>query len=118
MADLAKQLKIKAGALRRNIKDVDFAHKEVAREQKRFDEEPSEDKKVLLRRVIDECAGMIPHNMKRVENTASDLEEFLAANEDELKVAMPAPEGAEAGSEHPDVAEAKKLLEAARDLQA
>jgi hypothetical protein len=112
MSDIEKQLKIKVGALRRNLKDVDVAHKEVAREQARFETCEDEDKKVQLKRVIDECASMIPLNMKRVENSSSDLEEFLAANAEEIGT-LPAPEGAE---KHPLVVEAAELLAAAEKL--
>ena len=112
MADIEKQLKIKVGALRRNIKDVEVAHKEVAKEQARFEACADEDKKVQLKRVIEECASMIPLNQKRVENSASDLEEFLGANEEEV-AALPAPEGAE---KHPLVVEAAELLAAAEKM--
>lgn len=106
MADIEKQLKIKVGTLRRNLKDVEVAHREVAREQARLDVEEDPDKKVQYRRVIDECASMIPINTGRVNSSAEDLEEFLAANQEEI-AALAKPEGAE---EHPLVKEAAELL--------
>jgi hypothetical protein len=118
MADLAKQLKIKSGALRRNIKDIDVAHKEIAREQARLDAEADEDKKVQLRRVIEECSSMLPLGMKRVQNTMNDLEEFLAGNEEELAATLVKPAGAAADDVHPDVAEAKRLISEADALLA
>ena len=108
-ADIGKQLKIKVGALRRNLNDLAYCHKEIEREQARLSGEPDDDKKLQLAKVVAECERMLPLNIKRDENTASDLEEFLAANADELPPAVE-------GKPHADVAEAAELLKQAAAL--
>lgn len=80
-ANTLKQLKVKTGSLKRNVKDLEYAEKELAKEQKRlegFEAEKDEDKIRQQKKVLDETNQMIPISIQRLKATFEDVSQFSA----------------------------------------
>lgn len=74
-----KMLKIKVNALRRTVKDLNYAKSEVIRETERLEtfkvENP--DKISQQENVIGEAKMMVPHAENRIRTSIKDLQTFL-----------------------------------------
>ena len=81
--DETRQLKIKTGTLKRNIKDLLYSQKEVAKEQDRlrtFVEERDENKIHQQKKVVQESESAVPRSKERIVSSLKDLEEFMQQN--------------------------------------
>eukprot|EP01006_Ploeotia_vitrea_P021747 TRINITY_DN54170_c0_g1_i1.p3 TRINITY_DN54170_c0_g1~~TRINITY_DN54170_c0_g1_i1.p3 ORF type:complete len:114 (+),score=36.79 TRINITY_DN54170_c0_g1_i1:121-462(+) len=82
-----KQLKIKGGTLRRNLKDLQMAQKEVEQEEARlakFQQEGKEEAALKQQRaVIDDSRQMVPEARKRIAKAAGDLQTLFDAADKE-----------------------------------
>eukprot|EP00906_Rhabdomonas_costata_P004107 RCo006143 len=89
MSQAQKQLKIKSGSLKRNIKDLEAAQKEVAQETARlqkFTSEGADEAKLKQQRnCIDEAQAQIHDCKTRITKSCADLKEFLSSNTEELQ---------------------------------
>jgi hypothetical protein len=82
MSQAAKQLKVKVGTLRRNLKDLDVTQREAAKEVDRLEKFRAEGKDDAAlkqqQHCLDEARAGIPDAQKRIGAAAADLREFLA----------------------------------------
>ncbi|KAG5471122.1 hypothetical protein CUR178_02433 [Leishmania enriettii] len=74
-----KTLRIKVSALKRNIKDLEFAKREVEQELQRLDSlrQIAPDRVPQQTKVIDEAKMMVPHSVNRIMAAVKDLSEYL-----------------------------------------
>ncbi|KAG5470706.1 hypothetical protein LSCM1_01952 [Leishmania martiniquensis] len=74
-----KTLRIKVNALKRNLKDLEFAKREVQQELQRLDtlRESAPDRIPQQTKVIDEAKMMVPHSVNRIMAAVKDLSEYL-----------------------------------------
>ncbi|KAG5494855.1 hypothetical protein JIQ42_02471 [Leishmania sp. Namibia] len=74
-----KMLRIKVSALKRNIKDLEFAKREVEQELQRLDSlrQIAPDRVPQQTKVIDEAKMMIPHSVNRIMAAVKDLSEYV-----------------------------------------
>ncbi|EAN83488.1 putative tubulin binding cofactor A-like protein [Trypanosoma cruzi] len=81
---LVKSLRIKVNTLKRNLKDFEFAKKEVIRETSRLEsiKENNPERVKQQEGVLGEAQMMVPHSENRVRTALKDLKEFL--NEEDL----------------------------------
>ena len=80
-ANTLKQLKVKTGSLKRNVKDIEYAEKELVKEQKRladFEAENDDDKVRQQKKVLDESNQMLPISIQRLKATFEDVSQFSA----------------------------------------
>jgi hypothetical protein len=78
-ASTLKQLKVKVGSLKRNVKDIEYAEKELDKEGKRLAEYEAandEDKVFQQKKVVDEFHKMIPINMQRLKTLFEEASQF------------------------------------------
>jgi tubulin-specific chaperone A len=77
---VTKQLKIKTGTLKRNVKDLAFANSEVAKEEARLVKILADDpeKESQQKNVIQEARMMVPLAKNRIRTSLNELQEFLA----------------------------------------
>ena len=75
-----RNLKIKTGILKRNIKDLAFTKAEVERETLRLNKVTADDPEKISQQnnVIQEAKMMIPLAENRVRTSLQDLKDFLA----------------------------------------
>eukprot|EP00759_Apiculatamorpha_spiralis_P034576 PhF_6_TR35557/c0_g1_i1/m.51792/K17292/TBCA; tubulin-specific chaperone A len=94
--DVAKTLKVKTGALKRIIKDYEYAVKELEREEKRLVEitakhsgEDGEAYRIRQQQtVVQESTKMVPEAKGRLIKAHQDLQDYVAReglDKDELK---------------------------------
>lgn len=74
-----KALRIKVSALRRTIKDLLYAKREVERETARLEQVRSTDPDRVSQqeKVIDEARMMVPHSENRIMSSVNDLLDFI-----------------------------------------
>ncbi|ESL08280.1 tubulin binding protein cofactor A-like protein [Trypanosoma rangeli SC58] len=74
-----KTLKIKVNTLKRNMKDLEFAKKEVICETARLEsiKQDNPERVNQQENVIGEAQMMVPHSENRVRAALKDLKEFL-----------------------------------------
>ncbi|ORC87383.1 tubulin binding cofactor A-like protein [Trypanosoma theileri] len=79
-----KNLRIKVSGLKRNIKDLEFAKKEVVRETTRLEtiKQSDPDRVPQQQNVLEEAQMMVPHSENRIRTAIKDLRDFL--NEEDL----------------------------------
>ena len=78
-ANTLKQVRIKTGALKRNVKDIEFAEKELAKEQERlagFEAANDEDKVRQQKKVLDETNKMIPLGIQRLKASFEEVSQL------------------------------------------
>lgn len=78
-ANTLKQLKVKVGSLKRNVKDIEYAEKELEKEQKRLAEYEATndaDKIFQQKKVLDEVNQMIPINNQRLKTMFEEVSQF------------------------------------------
>eukprot|EP01027_Heterolobosea_sp_BB2_P027175 GEZU01042426.1.p2 GENE.GEZU01042426.1~~GEZU01042426.1.p2 ORF type:complete len:121 (-),score=57.26 GEZU01042426.1:113-475(-) len=84
--DLIKQLKIKTGAVKRGLKELQSYQKEEIRERERLrkmeEEGVEEGRRQQQITVIDETTQMIPNCRNRVEKSYNELKNFVTENEE------------------------------------
>ncbi|KEG08763.1 tubulin binding cofactor A-like protein [Trypanosoma grayi] len=78
-----KALRIKVSGLKRNLKDLEFAKKEVVRETERLEsiKQNDPDRVKQQENVLGEAQMMIPHSENRVRAAIKDLKDFLQEND-------------------------------------
>jgi|UniRef100_A0A7S4G5U4 tubulin-specific chaperone A len=90
MSAVVKQLKIKTGTLKRNIKDLEMAKKEAARELERMEKFKAENKSDTdlkqQQNCIDEAEQMIPDAKRRIAKAYDDLKQLMDKSKDEADV--------------------------------
>jgi tubulin-specific chaperone A len=89
---ITKQVKIKTGTVKRNVKDLAFANSEVAKEEARLHKILSDDpeKEKQQKNVIQEAKMMVPLAKNRIRTSLGELRDFLAnetIESEELKAA-------------------------------
>eukprot|EP00756_Hemistasia_phaeocysticola_P010032 Hpha_TRINITY_DN14982_c4_g16::TRINITY_DN14982_c4_g16_i1::g.143393::m.143393/K17292/TBCA; tubulin-specific chaperone A len=76
-----KNLSVKSGTLKRNLKDLAYALKEVAQEEGRLEKVQSEGadefRQKQQRQVVDEAKAMVPDARQRIARSAADLKQLL-----------------------------------------
>ncbi|AYU81863.1 tubulin binding cofactor A-like protein [Leishmania donovani] len=74
-----KTLRIKVSALKRTIKDLEFAKREVERELQRLDtlRQSDPDRVPQQTKVVDEAQMMVPHSVNRIMASVKDLSDYL-----------------------------------------
>ncbi|CAG9580436.1 tubulin binding cofactor A-like protein [Leishmania major strain Friedlin] len=74
-----KTLRIKVSALKRTIKDLEFAKREVERELQRLDTlcQSDPDRVPQQTKVVDEAQMMVPHSVNRIMASVKDLSDYL-----------------------------------------
>lgn len=74
-----KQLKIKSGGVRRNVKDLVYARSEVQKEVARLEKVTATDPDKISQQknVIAEAEMMVPHADNRLRQAVADLSSFL-----------------------------------------
>ncbi|CBZ29694.1 tubulin binding cofactor A-like protein [Leishmania mexicana MHOM/GT/2001/U1103] len=74
-----KTLRIKASALKRTIKDLEFAKREVERELQRLEtlRQSDPDRVPQQTKVVDEAQMMVPHSVNRIMASVKDLSDYL-----------------------------------------
>lgn len=74
-----KSLRIKVNALKRTIKDLVYAKKEVERETERLEYMRSTDSDRVSQqeKVLDEARMMVPHSENRIMSSVKDLTDFV-----------------------------------------
>ncbi|KAH9578813.1 Tubulin binding cofactor A [Trypanosoma melophagium] len=79
-----KALRIKVSGLKRNIKDLEFAKKEVVSETTRLEtiKQNDPDRVQQQKNVLEEARMMVPHSENRVRTAIKDVKDFL--NEGDL----------------------------------
>ena len=80
VTDEQRQLKIKTGVVKRNMKDLLYSQKELTKEQdrlRRFIEEKDDDRIYQQKKVIQESESALPRSKERILSALKDLEEFM-----------------------------------------
>ncbi|KPI90133.1 tubulin binding cofactor A-like protein [Leptomonas seymouri] len=74
-----KALRVKVNALKRTIKDLVYAKKEVERETERLEQilKADPDRAPQQEKVIDEARMMVPHSENRIMSSVKDLSDFI-----------------------------------------
>lgn len=74
-----KALRIKVSALKRTIKDLEFARREVEQETQRLESmrQGDSDRVPQQTKVVDEAQMMVPHSVNRIMASVKDLSDFL-----------------------------------------
>ncbi|GET91641.1 tubulin binding cofactor A-like protein [Leishmania tarentolae] len=74
-----KTLRIKVSALKRTIKDLEFAKREVERELQRLEtlRQSDPDRVPQQTMVVDEAQMMVPHSVNRIMTLVKDLSDYL-----------------------------------------
>ncbi|CAJ1032807.1 Tubulin binding cofactor A, putative [Leishmania lindenbergi] len=74
-----KMLRIKVNALKRTIKDLEFAKREVEQELQRLDSlrQNDPDRVSQQTQVVDEAKMMVPHSVNRIMASVKDLSDYL-----------------------------------------
>ncbi|CAM43118.1 tubulin binding cofactor A-like protein [Leishmania braziliensis MHOM/BR/75/M2904] len=74
-----KMLRIKVSALKRTIKDLEFAKREVEQELQRLDNlrQNDPDRVSQQTQVVDEAKMMVPHSVNRIMALVKDLSDYL-----------------------------------------
>lgn len=74
-----KALRIKVNALRRTVKDLAFAEKEVDREMERLAciKETNPDRVPQQENVLNEAKMMVPHAENRIRSAVKEIRDFL-----------------------------------------
>lgn len=82
-----KALRIKVNGLKRNMKDLEFAKKEVVCETARLESirDANPDRVKQQENVIAEAQMMIPHSENRVRAAIKDLQDFLDTHENDAE---------------------------------
>eukprot|EP00668_Euglena_longa_P041759 GGOE01055005.1.p1 GENE.GGOE01055005.1~~GGOE01055005.1.p1 ORF type:complete len:119 (+),score=55.28 GGOE01055005.1:24-359(+) len=84
MSQLPKQLKIKSGTLKRNLKDLEVAQREAAKELERLEKFKAEGKDGAAlkqqQHCVDEAQAGVPEAKKRIVKAVEEVQEFLAQN--------------------------------------
>lgn len=76
---LTKAFKIKINSLKRTVKDLEFAKKEVVKEQERLDKFKSSDPDRVPQQenVLNEAKVMVPDAENRIRIAKNDLSDFI-----------------------------------------
>ncbi|KAG5496359.1 hypothetical protein JKF63_02661 [Porcisia hertigi] len=93
-----KTLRIKVSSLKRTIKDLEFAKREVEREQQRLEgyRQNDSDRVSQQAKVLDEAKMMVPDSVNRIMASLKDLSSYLekegstVSNEELLELARAA----------------------------
>ncbi|KAK7202008.1 tubulin binding cofactor A-like protein [Novymonas esmeraldas] len=74
-----KALRIKVNSLKRTIKDLEFAKREVSQELNRLDtmRNGDPDRIPQQEKVVDEARMMVPHSVNRIMVSVKDLSDYL-----------------------------------------
>eukprot|EP00755_Sulcionema_specki_P001309 Sspe_Gene.116689::Locus_106377_Transcript_1_1_Confidence_1.000_Length_494::g.116689::m.116689/K17292/TBCA; tubulin-specific chaperone A len=79
-ATIAKALRVKVNVLKRVLKDLEYAEKELKQEQARLETTKEKKDDFLLRQqkqVVEETKAMVPDAKRRIASAVSDLQDFL-----------------------------------------